>query len=160
MPRRKYAELTLKEKLERQKNAALPDETPEKIDEDVWQSNDSLEERVKKLMGIALNPKRKHTNMLCFIMYDIESNKVRRLIVKHLIKKGCVRIQKSIFLADLSTQTYEELRSDLTAVQSVYENHDSILIAPVSTDHLKAMKIIGKTIDIDLIMKNKTTLFF
>ncbi|WP_311566681.1 CRISPR-associated endonuclease Cas2 [Porphyromonas uenonis] len=29
-------------------------------------------------------------------MYDIESDKVRRLVAKYLIGKGCTRIQRSI----------------------------------------------------------------
>jgi CRISPR-associated protein Cas2 len=31
---------------------------------------------------------------------------------------------------------------------------------PVSTDELRAMKIIGQNIDVDLIVRNKNTLFF
>lgn len=93
-------------------------------------------------------------------MYDIESNKVRAQIVKYLLRNGCVRVQKSIFLADLPPDTYHAIRDELSEVQACYENDDSILIVPVSTDHLKAMKIIGKSIDVDVIVKNKNTLFF
>ena len=93
-------------------------------------------------------------------MYDIESNKVRYNIVKYLLRKGCTRIQKSIFLADLSTATYHEIRHDLTEIQSLYDNHDSIIICPISTDQLRSMKVIGKNIDIDLITHNRDTLFF
>jgi hypothetical protein len=45
-------------------------------------------------------------------------------------------------------------------VQECYENNDSILLVPVSTDEIKAMKVIGQNIDFDLILKNKNTLFF
>ena len=71
---------------------------------------------------------------------DTEGNKVRTQIVNYLIRSGCHRIQKSIFLANLS--------------------HDSILLVPISTDYLQAMKIIGQTINVDVITKNKNTLFF
>jgi CRISPR-associated endonuclease Cas2 len=76
-------------------------------------------------------------------MYDIENNKVRNQIAKYLIKKGCTRVQRSIFLADLNTDTYEMIKSDLTEVQAMYDNHDSILIVPVSMEHIRAMKVIG-----------------
>ena len=89
-----------------------------------------------------------------------ESDKVRRLVAKYLLRKGCQRVQRSIFLADLSTVEYENIRKDLTEVQSFYDNHDSILIVPISTDYLRAMKIIGKSIDMDIILKTKNTLFF
>ena len=81
-------------------------------------------------------------------------------VVKYLIKKGCIRVQKSIFLADLDTSVYEEIRSDLAEVQAAYENEDSILIVPLSTDYLRAMKVIGKSINLDVITHSKSTLFF
>ena len=98
--------------------------------------------------------------MLFFVMYDIESNKVRRLVANYLQRKGCVRIQRSIFLADLDAKEYNTIRMDLTEVQSTYENEDSILIVPISSEYLRSMKIIGQKIELDIIMHNKNTLFF
>lgn len=72
----------------------------------------------------------------------------------------CFRIQKSIFLADTPAETMDKIRSDLKEVQECYDNDDSILVVPISTDYLQAMKIIGKTIDVDIIMQTKNTLFF
>jgi CRISPR-associated protein Cas2 len=76
------------------------------------------------------------------------------------VKNGCTRIQKSIFLADLPSSKYEKIRNDLTEVQAAYENLDSILVVPISTDYLKSMKIIDKNISVDVITKSKNTLFF
>ena len=120
----------------------------------------SIEERVKKVMHVVNNTKRPAGNMLFFVMYDIESNKVRRYVVKYLEKKGCTRIQKSIFLADVSMDKYKKIRDDLTEVQAAYNNSDSILVVPISTDYLKAMKVIGKNIDVDIITHTRNTLFF
>ena len=120
----------------------------------------SLEERVEKLIGIVKQKEKDTTNMLFFVMYDIESNKVRHQVSKYLIKRGCFRIQRSIFLANLSPETYQQIKDDLVEVQSCYENHDSILIPPISTDLLNSMKIIGKNLDIDVITRSKSTLFF
>lgn len=119
-----------------------------------------LPSRVREMIGLINRPQRPIGNMLFFVMYDIESNKVRYQIAKYLLRVGCLRIQRSIFLADLSTDKYDMIRRDLTEVQSLYENHDSILVVPISTDYLQAMKIIGKSIDLDIIMKSKNTLFF
>ena len=71
-----------------------------------------------------------------------------------------LRTEKSIFLADLPSDTYERIKQDLTEVQAVYDNEDSILVVPVSTDLLKSMKIIGQNINVDVITHNKNTLFF
>lgn len=120
----------------------------------------SLEERVDYLMGIVQKPQRPDTNMLFFVMYDIESNKVRRYIAKYLERLGCHRIQRSIFVADLDRGTYAQIKSDLAEVQSLYDNDDSIIVCPVSTDEIKAMKVIGQTIDMDIFLKTKNTLFF
>lgn len=57
-------------------------------------------------------------------------------------------------------QLDKEIRKDLAEVQSMYDNEDSILVVPISIDYLQAMKVIGKSLDIDLIMHNKNTLFF
>ena len=93
-------------------------------------------------------------------MYDIENNKVRRLVVKYLQRKGCHRVQKSIFLAEADYETYNSIKTDLAEVQAAYDNEDSIFVLPVSTDYLQMMKIIGKEINVDIITRRKTTLFF
>ena len=120
----------------------------------------SLEERVREIFQLIDNRKRPPGNMLFFVMYDIESNKVRYNVVKYLERKGCTRIQKSIFLADLSSEAYNGIRCELAEIQSLYDNHDSIIICPISTDLLQNMKIIGQNINVDIILKNKSTLFF
>lgn len=119
-----------------------------------------LQERVNFLLGIINKTSRPATNMLFFVMYDIESNKVRYHISKYLERKGCVRIQRSIFLADLDKSIYDQIKSDLAEVQSLYDNHDSIIVCPVSTDQLRAMKVIGENIDVDIIIHSRNTLFF
>lgn len=121
----------------------------------------TLDERVKVLLGIVNKKRRPIDNrMLFFVMYDIESNKVRYNVVKYLERMGCHRIQKSIFLADISTEKYETIKRDLAEVQSLYENHDSIIVCPVSSDLIRSMKVIGKTINLDIITHTKNTLFF
>jgi CRISPR-associated endonuclease Cas2 len=119
-----------------------------------------LDERIARILGIVKRDDRPAGNMIFFVMYDIEDNKVRRYIAKYLLKLGCSRIQRSVFLADLPNDRYNCIRKDLTEVQAAYENKDSILIVPISTDYLTAMKIIGQTIDVDVITGNKNTLFF
>lgn len=166
MPRQTYDDLSLRRMLELQKNAGFSDNNqlieppPPSFLGDDGPPLPSLSQRVRQILGIAQNTNRNPTNMLFFVMYDIESNKVRVNIAKYLLKMGCTRIQKSIFLADTSREKYDKIRNDLTEVQAMYENNDSILVVPISTDYLKSMRIIGKQIDVDIIMKNLSTLFF
>ena len=85
--------------------------------------------------------------MLFFVMYDIESNKVRRTVATYLEKKGCQRIQKSVYLANLDSSVYEQIRSDLIFCQA-------------SVDELKSMDVIGHNLDLDLVLKGRNTMFF
>ena len=98
--------------------------------------------------------------MLFFVMYDIESDKVRTLVHKYLKRMGCTPVQRSIFLADTAVDVYERIKNDLVEVQTAYDNNDSIMVLPVSTDYLRMMKIIGKRIEVDVITHSRNTLFF
>lgn len=120
----------------------------------------ALPERIRHILGIVLSNERKPGNMICFIMYDISSNKVRTLVAKYLLERGCFRVQKSIFMADLPSDEYQKIASNLSEMQKMYENEDSILIVPLSEDYARAMRIIGQQVDLDLIMHTKNTLFF
>jgi CRISPR-associated endonuclease Cas2 len=162
MPRKKKTpELTFVEKMRRINAAGIknfkavnqqfdPDDTP----------LDDLPTRIQRVLGIFKNTSNDSKRMIYFIMYDIENNKIRNHIAKYLLQKGCVRVQKSIFLADTERQTFGEIHETLREVQELYDNHDSILLVPVSTDQMRAMKIIGENIDFDIVLKNKNTLFF
>lgn len=119
-----------------------------------------LSERIQQILGIIKRVKSNHQKMIYFVMYDIENNKVRTQIAKYLIKRGCTRVQKSIFLANTNRVVYSEIKNDLKEVQECYENNDSIFLVPVSTDEIKAMSVIGQNVDFDLILQNKNTLFF
>lgn len=119
-----------------------------------------VHERIKEIFQLMRKTARPAGNILFFIMYDISSNRVRNLIAKYLKEKGCIRVQRSIFLADLPSEKYEAIRTDLAEVQAAYENIDSILIVPISEGYLETMKIIGKEINLDLILHRKNTLFF
>ena len=160
MAKPKKEELTFPQKLAKLKHAGIQGSKMLSGDSSDWEFLGGIDERIERVLGIISNPNRKITDMLFFVMYDIESNKVRYQVAKYLLRMGCFRIQRSIFLAELSSEKYERIRSDLTEVQSYYENQDSILIVPVSTDLLKSMKIIGKSIDVDIILRTKNTLFF
>ena len=124
-----------------------------------WEGLPDISQRVQAIFSVA-QQKKKSTDMLFFVMYDIESNKVRRYVVKYLERKGCMRVQKSIFLANLPMEKYQDIRNDLAEVQAAYDNQDSILIVPVTTDYLRSMKVIGQNLDIDIITHTRTTLFF
>lgn len=161
MPRRNYPKIPLV-RIKQLLNKAHIDDSPPIRGGDSKHSNVGIVDiktLVRENIGLG-EPTRKSNNMLFFVMYDIEDDKVRTQIAKYLHRQGCLRIQKSIFIADLSFETMDKIMMDLTEVQGCYENKDSIIIVPISSDYLKAMKVIGKGIDLSVIMKTESTLFF
>lgn len=121
---------------------------------------DSLEDRISCILEIHTRNHLEATKMLYFILYDIENNKVRNQIAKYLIKNGCLRVQKSVFFAESERVLFDQIHKDLKTIQELYDNKDSIFFIPVSTDQLRSMKIVGQSIDFELITGSKTTLFF
>jgi len=120
---------------------------------------ENLDDRIKNILSL-INNAQKSTNMLYIIMYDIENNKIRKYIAKYLLQKGCIRIQKSVFLASSERKNFEEITNTLKEVNEVYENKDSIMLVPISTDELKSMRIIGQEKDLKLYTNKPNTIIF
>ena len=162
MPRKKKSpELSFVEKMRRINAAGIKNfkAVNQNFDDDDL-AMDDLPSRVQRVLGIFKNNSTDSKRMIYFVMYDIENDKIRNYIAKFLLQKGCIRVQKSIFLADSERKTFGEIHETIREVQQMYDNNDSSLLVPVSTDQVRAMKIIGQNIDFDLVLKNKNTLFF
>ncbi len=121
----------------------------------------TLGQRIDKMLQLLTSSTSKNNaQMTYFVMYDIASNKVRTLVSKYLERLGLSRIQKSVFMGNTKPEVYDKIRTDLAEVQAAYENKDSIIVIPISTDMTNAMRLIGREIDVDLITKAKSTVFF
>lgn len=89
-------------------------------------------------------------DMIYFVMYDIEDNRIRRHIAKYLQRKGCIRMQKSIFLGSGPLREFREIGQALREINSMYHNNDSIMLLPVTQDLLHQLNMIGKDVDYKL----------
>lgn len=98
--------------------------------------------------------------MTFFVMYDIEDDKIRNATAKFLLNQGCMRIQGSVFLGDLSVNKYKTIRETLKALQESYDNKDSILVVPVDRDNILSMDMIGRKVPTDIILGTNSVLFF
>lgn len=98
--------------------------------------------------------------MLYLIMYDIENNKIRTHIAKYLTKKGCLRIQKSVYLSKSSVSVMKEISKTLKEINEVYHNHDSIFLLPVPEEKFSNITVIGQNIEFELVTKPKNVIFF
>ncbi len=120
----------------------------------------SIDERVQRILDFLNLAQRKKTNdMFCFIMYDITDNKIRNYIARYLLRQGCQRVQKSVFLAQMKHDKYREMARTLAEVNDMYDNADSIFIVPIAESDLLNMHAIGRNVDYSLVVENPSTLF-
>jgi CRISPR-associated endonuclease Cas2 len=157
MARPKHLELDIKEKIKKIYEAGLSHFENNKFE---INEIDSLNKRIQKILHIVKDKPIKATTMNFLIMYDIENDKIRNQISKYLEKKGCVRIQKSIFLVNSETKIFQEIYQTLLEVNECYENKDSIILVPFNTSDMRSMKIIGREVHIETLLEKPNTLFF
>ena len=83
--------------------------------------------------------------MVFFISYDISDNRLRTRLAKLLLRLGCHRVQKSVYIAigfspkergDLTAEVRRLLQGKATAT-------DSVLYIPVEKNHLDDLLIEG-----------------
>lgn len=158
-PRKKI--YTLKEKIQLVKAAGLEQQKPPspRVEGDDPALED-LSARIKHILNIFRDRPIKSIEMISLIMYDIEDNKVRHLIAKYLKEKGCLRIQKSVYIAKLEKKVYYEIVQTLKEIQECYDNKDSIIMVPIPHSTPGSMQIIGKDIQIDTLVNKPNTLIF
>lgn len=161
MPRKKKEPLTFAQSMAKLRRAGISDGAaisgPSRISPDELALT-PIADRISKILLIAEPMARGETSFL--VLYDIADNKVRTLVAKYLIRLGCTRVQRSVFMARTSCAVYEQIRQDLAEVQASYDNDDSIIVMPISLDMLKTTKIIGKNVDMDIVARTVSTLFF
>lgn len=111
------------------------------------------------LTWLGQQPLKRPEDMYCFICYDIENDKIRRMVARLLEKEGCIRVQKSVFFAQIHRRRHARLADLLRQIQQLYDNQDSIMLLPVGEDMLNALQCIGQSFDIQQLTSPKNTLF-
>ncbi len=94
------------------------------------------------------------------VMYDISETRTRNEVVKFLTQMGCLRIQRSVFMGNLSHAKMEEIIQTLEGIYQSYENEDSYIVIPLRKENMKGMKIFSKIKDLSIILRDKPVLFF
>lgn len=157
MPRPPKKEFTLAETLARIAAAGITEAPPPLLEGEEMLP---LQDRIRRMLGIIQDSPIKATDMVYLIMYDISNDKVRLQISKYLERQGCIRIQRSVFLARTDNPHFQEIHDTLKEVNSYYENEDSIILAPLNASDARAMKLIGKNVQIEAVTDKPNTLFF
>lgn len=156
MPRRKrLSEPTPVEQNRQQANAGLPALTDAQL-----AAGKTLPTHLAEwLTWLQQRPTKRPEDMYCFICYDIENDKIRRMVAKLLEKEGCIRVQKSVFFARIHRKRHARLTDLLRQIQQLYENQDSIMLLPVGEDMLNSLQCIGQSFELDLLTAPKNTVF-
>lgn len=97
--------------------------------------------------------------MNCFIFYDIENNKLRVQLAKYFLRKGAQRIQKSVYLANISKKIYNEIFETLQELEQVLGERDSIFMVPIGEYHLAEMRMVGKDVDMSFSRSSQHVIF-
>lgn len=156
MPRRKQQPpALLPARNERWANAGLPALTEQQLTD-----GHTLPTHLTDWLGwLTQQPRKRAEDMYCFICYDIENDKIRRLVAKLLEKEGCIRVQKSVFFARIHRKRHARLADLLRQIHQLYDNQDSIMLLPVGEDMLNSLQCIGQSFDLQQITAPKNTLF-
>ena len=128
----------------------------------VWEWDVQMEDlptRLRELETLIHRGPLKADEMLLWVCYDIEDNRIRRNLAKYLERKGLIRMQKSVFIGRISLGVGRELRDTLKELSGLYQSHDSMLIIPLSEDQLPGIHCLGKEIALEQ-LESKNTLVF
>lgn len=161
MPRPPNKEFNLKARIAKLKAAGFNffiQEAYAESNKEEWELK-PLPERIQLILRIIQQQPLKATTMNYLILYDIENDKVRHLIAKYLLSKGCIRIQKSVFLAHTDHKKFDEIKETLTEINEIYNNSDSIIMIPLNVSDARSMKLIGQNVNIDQIIDPPNTVF-
>lgn len=159
MPKPPKKEFDLKERIQKIRDSGILAQPDKKSMSDPDDNLLPLSGRIEKILNIFQGKPLKSTTMNYLIMYDIENNKVRRLVAKYLLKNGCIRVQKSVFLVHSDHKKFEEIKQTLVEINDVYENEDSIILVPLNISDARSMKLIGKNVNIEQIIDPPNTVF-
>lgn len=119
-------------------------------------------ERIKRVMELfaQLGADIKTDEVLFWVCYDISNNRIRRYLAKFLKQKGCIRVQRSVFLGRLKRPAFQALCTTLGEVHEMYENHDSVIVMPVSVDMADKTRFIGEHAHVEWVLAPRRMLWF
>ncbi len=95
--------------------------------------------------------------MICWVMYDIKKDKARTKISKACEQIGLERVQYSVFLGTLDSNSKDTLELMIKELMDV--KTDSVYIFPMSKGELKETVLLGQAFDKKLITNEIKELF-
>jgi len=100
----------------------------------------------------------KSNESLVWVIYDITKDKIRRRIIKATEEAGLYRVQKSVFLGTIESNTLDEL--SLQVQDLIDEDTDSVYIFPMCEADFKKVILHGQAFDKKLVTDEIKALLF
>ena len=98
---------------------------------------------------------------MILICYDIESNSLRSKISRKILQVGLARINKSVYLGEITDSNFHKLCGWLRQTMSAAGPHDSLIILPVTPHQVWQMEVLGANeYDVPTITRERHTLIF
>jgi CRISPR-associated protein Cas2 len=95
--------------------------------------------------------------MICWVMYDIKSDRARTKIAKACQQSGLYRVQYSVFLGTIEDNEKDTLQVQIEDLMN--EDEDSVYIFPMSKDELKATILLGQAFNKKMITDEVKAMF-
>lgn len=83
--------------------------------------------------------------MYVWVVYDIVDNKIRSKIAKKCLELGLYRVQKSVFLGNITRNDRDVLK--LYVEELIDPSEDSVYIFPMNKEELKDTILLGQAFD-------------
>ncbi|MBP2143364.1 CRISPR-associated protein Cas2 [Methanococcus voltae] len=96
--------------------------------------------------------------MILWVIYDIQEDKVRTRIAKSCLNFGLYRVQKSVFLGEVTKNRFEELK--LITKDIIDSETDSVYFLPTSKEFIDKSYLLGQTFDEELVLDEVNSKFF
>lgn len=98
-------------------------------------------------------------DVMFLVLYDISDEYTRRSVVTYLLREGCLRIQRSVFMGNLPYSRMMSIAKTLKETQAFAHNEDSYIILPLRKESVDAMVVCGDRCNIDMILRRQNVVF-
>lgn len=96
--------------------------------------------------------------MITWVIYDISCNKIRNKVIRICKDAGLYRVQKSVFLGDISENKFDEIQ--LIFNEIINQETDSIYVFPMTKKELRMAGLIGQAFDKKFVSHDLIEKFF
>lgn len=96
--------------------------------------------------------------MLVWVVYDIQSDRIRNHVARRCKNTGLYRVQKSVFLGEVEENQLDELKLALEKLINLEK--DSVYVFPMSRAELKKAGLLGQAFDKELVTDEIISKFF